>query len=484
MKEYGKRGIALLGTMLMIGICMRGSMGRLTALAARMPMVSFWQATAIKNPAASMAEAGSSSEAGSASEAGSSSAAGSASEAGSSSENGTVGTGTSGSALSGTGSWFSAGRFWYRTAFPALSRFLEKQETVLAQTDPAYEEMKKEQELYRNSVLAAQAGAETVKTGAGTVQAGAETIQDGAETIQAETETVQAGVNAGSNSDEAEQGSGGTDMAAPEESAAAGVPGSESEPVMAAKEVTGTVYTMEELADFEFVKKKFFYVHKSTTVYPEQLDASILLGKDMTLPETDEVQLLLFHTHGSEAFADSVKGDESMTVVGVGNYLAELLSTQYGIQVLHNTEVFPYSDSYSMAASMLKETLAEHPSIQVTIDLHRDSGGHEVVDINGKPTAPIMFFNGMCQTPDGPLEGVSNPYLLDNLAFNFQMKLKAEAYYPGFTLRTFLKAYRYNQHVLPRATLIEVGTEENTFEEARNAMEPLADLLHKVLRDK
>ena len=459
MKEYGKRGIALLGTMLMIGICMRGSMGRLTALAARMPMVSFWQETVIKNPAVSMTEAGS------------------ASEAGSSSEDGTVGTGIAGSALSGTGSWLSAGRFWYRTAFPALSRFLEKQETVLAQTDPAYEEMKKEQELYRNSVLAAQAGAETVKTGAGTVQ-------DGAETIQAETETVQAGVNTGSNSDEAEQGAGGTDMAAPEESAASGEPGSESEPVMAAKEVTGTVYTMEELADFEFMKKKFFYVHKSTTVYPEQLDASVLLGKDMTLPETDEVQLLLFHTHGSEAFADSVKGDESMTVVGIGNYLAELLSTQYGIQVLHNTEVFPYSDSYSMAASMLKETLAEHPSIQVTIDLHRDSGGHEVVDINGKPTAPIMFFNGMCQTPDGPLEGVSNPYLLDNLAFNFQLKLKAEAYYPGFTLRTFLKAYRYNQHVLPRATLIEVGTEENTFEEARNAMEPLADLLYKVLRDK
>lgn len=466
MKEYGKRGIALLGTMLMIGICMRGSMGRLTALAARMPMVSFWQETVIKNPAASMAEAGSSSE------------------AGGSSEDGTVGTGTAGSALSGTGSWFSAGRFWYRTAFPALSRFLEKQETVLAQTDPAYEEMKKEQELYRNSVLAAQAGAETVKTGAGTVQDRTETIQDRTETIRAETETVQAGVNTGSNSDEAEQGAGGTDMAAQEESAASGEPGSESEPVMAAKEVTGTVYTMEELADFEFMKKKFFYVHKSTTVYPEQLDASVLLGKDMTLPETDEVQLLLFHTHGSEAFADSVKGDESMTVVGIGNYLAELLSTQYGIQVLHNTEVFPYSDSYSMAASMLKETLAEHPSIQVTIDLHRDSGGHEVVDINGKPTAPIMFFNGMCQTPDGPLEGVSNPYLLDNLAFNFQLKLKAEAYYPGFTLRTFLKAYRYNQHVLPRATLIEVGTEENTFEEARNAMEPLADLLYKVLRDK
>ncbi len=256
------------------------------------------------------------------------------------------------------------------------------------------------------------------------------------------------------------------------------------EPAMAATEVRGTLYTAEQLADFEFVKKTFFYVHKSTTVYPEQLDASVLLGKDMTLPESGEPQVLLFHTHGSEAFSDSEEGNPDMTVVGVGNYLAELLETQYGIRVIHNTEVFPYSDSYSLALDMVERTLAEHPSIQVTIDLHRDSGGHDVVDVNGKPTAPIMLFNGMCQTPDGPLEDVENPYLLDNLAFNFQMKLKGEAYYPGLMLRTFLKAYRYNQHVLPRATLIEVGTENNTFEEARNAMEPLADLLYKVLRGK
>ncbi|MCI8506771.1 MAG: stage II sporulation protein P [Lachnospiraceae bacterium] len=255
-------------------------------------------------------------------------------------------------------------------------------------------------------------------------------------------------------------------------------------PAMAATEIKGTVYTAEQLADFEFVKKTFFYVHKSTTVYPEQLDASVLLGKDMTLPESAEPQILLFHTHGSEAFSDSEEGNPDMTVVGLGNYLAQLLSEQYGIQVIHNTEVFPYSDSYSMALDMIKRTLAEYPSIQVTIDLHRDSGGHDVVDINGKPTAPIMLFNGMCQTPDGPLEDVENPYLLDNLAFNFQMKLAGEAYYPGLMLRTFLKAYRYNQHVLPRATLVEVGTENNTYEEAKNAMEPLADILYKVLRGK
>ncbi len=348
-----------------------------------------------------------------------------------------------------------------------ISTFLEGQDAVLAQADPAYGSLRDEQELYRAEILAAEAGSAGAEQNG--VQTAAEEQAESGDGTQAAAEEAPAAVPEETGQETAPEADG---------SQAAGIP------AMAATEITGTVYSKEELSDFEFVKSKFFYVHKSTAVYPEQLDASVLLGKDMTLPESEEPQILLFHTHGSEAFSDSVPGDESMTVVGIGNYLAELLSGQYGIQVIHNTEVFPYSDSYSLAYDMLEQTLAEHPSIQVTIDLHRDSGGHDAVEINGKPTAPVMFFNGMCQTPDGPLDGVTNPYLLDNLAFNFQMKLKAEAYYPGFTMRTFLKAYRYNQHVLPRATLVEVGTENNTYEEAKNAMEPLADILYKVLRGK
>lgn len=364
-----------------------------------------------------------------------------------------------------------------------LSFFLEEQELayVQAETDPAYR------------ALLSRTEEENKGTGTGAnllAEAGDREGGNGEENVFGETGQPVSGVLEGGETAAAEGNEQETAGNGPQGQEAAGEGNPEQaitasgQPAMAATEVRGTLYTAEQLADFEFVKKNFFYVHKSTTVYPEQLDAQVLLGKDLTLPESSEPQVLLFHTHGSEAFSDSVEGDANMTVVGVGNYLAELLSAQYGIQVIHNTEVFPYSDSYSMALDMLKRTLEEYPSIQVTIDLHRDSGGHDVVDINGKPTAPIMLFNGMCQTPDGPLEDVENPYLLDNLAFNFQLKLKAEAYYPGLTLRTFLKAYRYNQHVLPRATLVEVGTENNTFEEARNAMEPLADMLYKVLRGK
>ena len=37
-------------------------------------------------------------------------------------------------------------------------------------------------------------------------------------------------------------------------------------------------------------------------------------------------------------------------------------------------------------------------------------------------------------------------------------------------------------HFCPKSLLVEVGAQTNTYEEAENAMEPLADILAKVLK--
>ena len=61
------------------------------------------------------------------------------------------------------------------------------------------------------------------------------------------------------------------------------------------------------------------------------------------------------------------------------------------------------------------------------------------------------------------------------------MKCTAMEYYDGFTKPIYLKGYRYNLHLEPRSLLIELGNENNTVEEAKNAVAPLADVLDKVL---
>jgi stage II sporulation protein P len=173
----------------------------------------------------------------------------------------------------------------------------------------------------------------------------------------------------------------------------------------------------------------------------------------------------------------------------VGEYLAWLLSEQYGIEVLHNKEQYDVADhakAYSTAKPEIEKLLKKYPTIEVVIDLHRDGvpeDTHLVTEINGKKTAQIMFFNGLSRTTSqGQLAYLKNPYIEDNLAFSFQMQLAAEEYFPDFARRIYLKGYRYNMHLCPKSLLVEVGAQTNSFAEARNAMEPLAILLAKVLK--
>lgn len=245
-----------------------------------------------------------------------------------------------------------------------------------------------------------------------------------------------------------------------------------------------------KLQDFDFLRQNFYQIDNTTTVDSNLLNVDSLLGMDMTLTQNVEgPQVLIYHTHSQEGYSDSAEGDAYTSVVALGNYLAALLSEQYGIQVLHHMgqyDVIDRDSAYSTALPYLEQVLRENPTIEVVIDIHRDgvpSTTHLVTEINGKPTAQIMFFNGLSKTTSqGELENLANPYIEENLAFSFQMQLAAAEYYPGFTRRIYLKGYRYNMHLVPKSLLVEVGAQTNSFQEAKNAMEPLADLLAKVLK--
>lgn len=249
----------------------------------------------------------------------------------------------------------------------------------------------------------------------------------------------------------------------------------------------------EQLTDFNYLLNNFFVVDPTTTALESQINVDTLLGKDMKLEKNPEQpQILIYHTHSQEGFADSVEGDTSTTVIGVGDYLAQLLQERYGYQVLHITDTFDIVDgqldrsaAYNYAEPVISQALQEHPTIEVVIDLHRDGvdeSKHLVTEVNGKPTAQVMFFNGLSRTnQNGEISYLPNPYIEDNLAFSFQLEYLAKQYYPEYTRCIYLKGYRYNLHLKPRSLLLEVGAQTNTVEEAKNAMEPFADLLYKVL---
>ncbi|MCM1186819.1 MAG: stage II sporulation protein P [Lachnoclostridium sp.] len=246
---------------------------------------------------------------------------------------------------------------------------------------------------------------------------------------------------------------------------------------------------IEDFSDYEALVKRFYTIDANTMAGSDQLNAKLLAEKDMSIDRNVEgPQILIYHTHSQERFSDSVPGDESTTIMGVGEHLTEILTEKYGYQVLHHMgkyDVTSRDDAYSAALPDIEKVLKENPTIQVVIDLHRDQvpeSTHLVMDVGGRPTARFMFFNGMSRTKKtGNISYLYNENLESNLAFSFQMQIKAESYYPGLARKIYLKGYRYNMHLCPKSLLIELGGQNNTLEEALNACDPIAHLLDMVL---
>lgn len=252
------------------------------------------------------------------------------------------------------------------------------------------------------------------------------------------------------------------------------------------------IRNLYENPDYYTLIKNFYIVDSSTRAVKSLFDAEKLLTMDLHMEKKNKPQILIYHTHGaSEAFADSREGVKEETVVGIGSYLAEILEEKYGYQVVHDETQYDLingkidrNKAYNQSLKGLKAWLSKYPSIEVVIDLHRDGVGQKVVRtamVNGKKTAQVMFFNGLSRTRKGEIEYLHNDNLQANLAFSLQCKLAAMDTYPEFTKPVYLKSYRYNLHLKERSMLIELGNENNTLEEAKNAMEPLADVLNQVL---
>lgn len=262
---------------------------------------------------------------------------------------------------------------------------------------------------------------------------------------------------------------------------------------VSAPAVNSIVYDREKLVDYDFILSNCYNVASSTSIYPDELDANKLLDMDMAIDTSgDEYKVLIYHTHGSEAFIDSREGVVEDTIVGVGDELARILNDEYGIKTYHDRTAYDMcsgtldrSMAYTYSGQAVDKILAENPSIEVIIDVHRDGVDesiHLVRMIDGKPTAQIMFFNGVSRSNlNGDIDYLYNPNKLWNLGFSLQMHLKGKEYYGDLMRKIYIAGYCYNLDRLPRASLVEIGAQNNTVEEAKNAMVPLARIIYEVI---
>jgi len=254
---------------------------------------------------------------------------------------------------------------------------------------------------------------------------------------------------------------------------------------------------INRLLTFDYIISRIFLVDPETILFPSDINVQEFLQADLTINTYQQgYQILVFHTHSAEMFVDS-NPDYPMTgIMGVGEYLTQILNQVYGIPTKHYKGRFDVIEgrahrqgSYERMEPVIRQILKDNPSIQVVIDLHRDGVGDHVPPfvqyIDGTRTAQIMFFNGLSRRNRGgvaeAVQWLPNPYQTENLNFSFRMQLAANQLYPGLMRRVYLRAFRYSLHMLPLSTLVEVGNQHNTQQDALYAMHPLANIITAVI---
>ena len=238
-----------------------------------------------------------------------------------------------------------------------------------------------------------------------------------------------------------------------------------------------------------------FYV-KDTTGSGTDLNAALGEEPSVHLKGDGTPEILIYHTHTSEAYSQTTPGfyytdmdtrtsDPSQSVVAAGEALKEALE-DLGFGVIHDTTVNDtlYNGSYSRSWEVLQKNLEQYPTIQVTIDVHRDSMTTDAgvkykptAVIDGRKAAQVMLIAG-CDA-DGSWGDF--PRWEENLRLALRVQQQLQELFPGLARPLNFSNSKYNMNATPGSMLVEVGTEVNTVSEARYAGELVGKAVGQAL---
>lgn len=194
----------------------------------------------------------------------------------------------------------------------------------------------------------------------------------------------------------------------------------------------------------------------------------------------------IYHTHTAESFIPNSgvthrPGGQRGEIVEVGEALAKRLEER-GYKAIQSKNIHDYPSfmkAYGPSEITAKAMLAENPSIQMLFDIHRDADKREnsIATVAGVTVARMSIVVAKGQ-PD-----LVQPYWQQNHAFAKLIDAKLNQYFPGVSKGIQLVDWRFNQHLHPRALLLEVGCQENSKEEAMRTVELLGDILAEIMAE-
>ena len=240
-----------------------------------------------------------------------------------------------------------------------------------------------------------------------------------------------------------------------------------------------------------------FYVKNATDL---SLDLRGYLAAELpySYEETDEPQVLIVHTHSTEAYMDSDLGyyyesydpgdtDDEKNVVRVGDEICKSLENA-GVGAVHCTKHHDepsYLGAYDLCAESIEEYMTRYPSIKIVLDIHRDS----ITTDENEKIKPTFTYGGEKAAQIMIMCGNDNygyydfPDWEDNMALAVKLQSAAETNYPGMTRPLYFGNFMYNMNLAPGSLLIEIGTDANTLEEAVRSGGYLGSVIAQVLKN-
>lgn len=194
--------------------------------------------------------------------------------------------------------------------------------------------------------------------------------------------------------------------------------------------------------------------------------------------------VLLYNTHSDEAYytQTSSSRNKDENVIGMTELIAKELEEYYGIATIYDKthHAMSYNDAYYRSRETVQAYEAKYKSFDMVVDIHRDGvrGAGSPIDhnkhlvtteLNNESLAKIMF-----------VDTRNSPKFEGTHAMNQRMDKMANEIFPGMSrgIRTANRGKAmYNQHIMDNTTLIEVGAESNTPQEAQNSAKYIARLI-------
>jgi len=186
-------------------------------------------------------------------------------------------------------------------------------------------------------------------------------------------------------------------------------------------------------------------------------------------------EVYIYHSHTSEGYLNS--GD----VTTVGDVIEQELENNYGIAVIHDKTVNDkgnYDGAYKKSGTTLDKYLKEYGDFKLIIDLHRDSKKAVTTKLNGEEVAKFMF-----------VVAQKNPRYAKQKKLLDSMIETSKKLFPALLEPREIYTYDwgigfYNQNRSDNAVLLEVGSDSNTIEQAKNTGKYLARIIAEQINGK